>query len=57
MICKRCGKEFEDSVPPVTRPDGNHEIACWEWCADCNAHVMSIIFRESSAYRIYGKGG
>ena len=53
--CKRCGAEFSDPVPEVSVPEDNTEIACSEWCAGCNAFVMSIVFRESSAYR-KGKG-
>lgn len=49
--CRRCGREFSNPVPEVTYPEGIHEIACDEWCADCNALAMSIVFRESSAYK------
>lgn len=50
--CLRCKKEFSDCVPEVTHPEGIHEIACSEWCAKCNAFTMSVVFRESSAYRV-----
>jgi len=53
MECKRCHKEFENPVPEVTYPEGIHEIASKEWCAACNALVMSIVYRESSAYNIF----
>lgn len=50
--CRRCGRSFDDPVPEVTHSEGIHEIACVEWCAECNAFAMSIVFRESSAYRV-----
>ena len=50
--CLRCGNEYDDPVPPVTHPDGIMEIASKLWCGDCNALTMSIIYRNSSAYRI-----
>lgn len=49
--CRRCGREFDNSVPEVTYPKGIHEIATSEWCAECNVFTMSIVFRESSAYK------
>lgn len=49
--CRRCGAEYDSPVPEVTYPEGNHEIATTEWCDNCNALIMSVIFRESSAYR------
>lgn len=51
MKCLRCKRDFENPVPSVTNADGNMEIACRDWCPDCNTLAMSIIFRESSAYR------
>jgi len=50
LVCRRCGREFTNPVPEVTDPSGNKEIACVEWCSDCNALAMSILFRWSSAY-------
>lgn len=49
--CRRCGREFSNPVPEVTYPEGIHEIACKEWCAECNTYAMSVTFRWSSAYR------
>ncbi len=51
MKCLRCRCNFENPVPPVTDPGGFNEIACKEWCPECNTLAMSVIFRESSAYR------
>jgi len=51
MKCFRCGRGFTNPVPEVTDPTGNREIACKDWCSDCNCLVMSVIFREISAYR------
>lgn len=51
-VCLRCGKEFDSPVPEVTYPGGINEIACNEWCAECNKFAVSILFRWSSAYRI-----
>lgn len=48
--CRRCGREFDNPVPEVTYPKGSHEVACAEWCADCNAFVMNIVYREFTAY-------
>lgn len=50
--CRRCGREFDNPVPEVTYPKGLHEIATSEWCAECNVFTMSIVFRESSAYKV-----
>lgn len=50
-ICLRCGRPFDNPVPDVTYPEGNPEIACSEWCSDCNTLAMSVVFRESSSYR------
>ena len=52
MECLRCTKEFEKSVPKVTNPKGVKEIATREYCAECNAFVMSILYRGNSAYDI-----
>ncbi len=49
--CRRCGREFDNPVPEITRPDGNPEIATSEWCADCNALIMTVVHRESTAYK------
>lgn len=49
--CRRCGQEFDNPVPEVTHSEGSHEIACEEWCPDCNILAMSVIFRGFSAYR------
>lgn len=54
MRCRRCGRDFTTPIPDIVNPQGNLEIACVEWCAECNALAMSIIFRESSAYRTEG---
>ncbi len=51
MECRRCKADFDNPVPPVTQSDGIEEIACKEWCPECNTLAMSVIFRESSAYR------
>ncbi len=51
MICKRCGREFSNPIPEITEPEGHREVASAEWCADCNSFAMSIVFRNSSAYR------
>lgn len=51
-VCLRCGKAFVNPVPPVTVPSGDHEIACEDWCAKCNAFTMSIIRRWSTAYKV-----
>ena len=51
MICIRCGKDYEYTVPEATHPGDNTEIASAEYCAGCNAFIMNIVFRESSAYR------
>lgn len=50
--CRRCGAEFTDPTPKVTKPDGIPDIACKEWCPGCNSFVMNIIFRGSSAYDV-----
>lgn len=50
MICKRCGKEYEDPYPEIVGEGVNYEIATLEYCADCNALVMTLVHRESSAY-------
>ena len=54
-ICLRCGREFENRMIEETNPGGNPEIACKDWCPDCNRLVMMTVFREQSAY--YKKGG
>ena len=43
--------EFTSPIPEITWPDGEREIACAEWCANCNAYTMTVIFRDGSAYR------
>lgn len=50
-ICLRCERKFDNPVPEVTYPEGYHEIACIEWCADCNALTVAVIFRGSTAYK------
>lgn len=50
--CRRCGKEFDNPMPEVTYPEGINEIACREWCAECNQFAVTILFRWSSAYRV-----
>lgn len=51
-VCRRCGGEFDDPVPPVTNPSpfAIKEIASSEWCSTCNVFAMVIMFRNSSAY-------
>lgn len=49
--CRRCGKEFTNPIPEVTVPEGDPEIACAEWCADCNRYAMNIIRRWATAYK------
>ena len=56
MICLRCNQEFDNPVPEVIFPSGIKEIACAEWCSACNAYGMSILFRDTSAYRPRRKG-
>jgi len=51
-LCRRCGRPVNNPVPEVTHPEGNYEIATEEWCADCNALTMSVVFRGISAYRL-----
>jgi len=52
MKCLRGGKEYNNPIPEVSNPEGIKEIATREWCSDCNALTMAVIFRRSSAYRI-----
>ncbi len=54
-ICKRCGREYDNPVPPITNtdPNFNREIATADWCAGCNAFVASIVHRGRSAYQQY----
>lgn len=51
-VCLRCGAGFDNPTPGVIHPEGRLETATSEWCAACNAFVMSIVFRAISAYRI-----
>ena len=51
MKCRRCGREFTESEPPVAKPEGIREIATVEWCADCNAFAMYILYKGRLAYR------
>lgn len=51
-VCRRCGVEFTDPVPEVTDPGGNVEIACVEYCADCNCFIMNVIHRHDCAYKV-----
>lgn len=53
-VCLRCGREFENPVPPVVNPEGGREIATSEFCADCNKLIMSVVFRDATAYRVPG---
>ena len=53
MKCLRCGKEFENPMPEITVSDGYKEIASVLYCASCNAFVMSVLFRDRSAYDIF----
>ncbi len=50
--CRRCGRKFDNPVPEITFPEGINEIACSEWCAECNQFAVSVLFRWSSAYRM-----
>lgn len=52
MECFRCGREFESSIPKVTEVKGVKEIMCSDWCAACNAYVLSIVYRGRSAYTL-----
>ena len=51
-VCLRCGRGFTNPVPEVTSPGSDPEIACKEWCAECNLFTMNIIRRWSTAYKI-----
>ena len=51
-VCKRCGKPYTNPMPEITYPDGVCEIATTEYCAGCNAFLMNVLFRWSSAYRV-----
>jgi len=50
-VCNRCRKPYTNPYPPTKNPGGVIEIATTEFCADCNAHVMHVLFRQNSAYR------
>ena len=52
LICLRCGKEFNNSVPKITNSKGFTEIATNEWCSDCNNLCMNLVFREGTAYKV-----
>lgn len=54
-VCKRCGKEFSNPIPEVKNPDGIREVATVECCADCNALIMWVLYRDRSAYRLSGQ--
>lgn len=55
MSCLRCGRDFSDPVPSVTNPDGrNPEVACRDWCGDCNRIAMMAVHRTSSLYFFQG---
>lgn len=57
-ICRRCGKEYDNPVPPVTNPKGEiTEIMTVEWCPQCNAVGASVLFREKSAYQVMQSDG
>ncbi len=56
-ICVRCGKEYDEPIPKVTDPTGIKEIASEHFCADCNALIMTVIYRNRSAYRKGDLGG
>ena len=51
-VCKRCGREYDDPVPPITNPGRyiNTEIMSREWCAGCNTVGAMAIHRGTSAY-------
>lgn len=50
--CRRCGAGFTNPVPEVTVPGGDPEIACVEFCAECNVFVMNITRRWATAYAV-----
>ncbi len=41
-----------DPVPKSRSSGDNFEIASKNWCPDCNALTMGLIFRGSTAYTI-----
>lgn len=51
-ICKRCNKEYSNPYPVAEKIGGILEIATKEWCADCNALTMYILFRDRSAFSL-----
>ena len=51
MKCLRCGKDFETPYPEIVYPELDREIACVEWCPECNALVVNVVHRGSSAYK------
>ncbi len=51
-ICKRCDKKYKSPFPLAQNVGGFLEIATKEWCANCNAFVMHIIYRDRSAYNL-----
>lgn len=51
-ICKRCGKEYKTPYPVAENVGGVLEIATKEWCADCNALTMYVLFRDRCAYNL-----
>ena len=54
-ICSRCGKKFDNPYPKIVNPERNTEIACINWCADCNRIAMSALLRQGGAYWSQGK--
>ena len=56
-ICLRCGKEYDEPIPEVTHPEGDREIASVHYCARCNTLIMTVLFRNNSAYRRVDLGG
>ena len=55
-ICKRCRREYTYAIPKerntkAPRPELlNRDIACLEYCANCNRVVMSAIYRNNTIY-------
>ena len=50
MICKRCGRLYTCPDPPIVSDGEVTEIATTDWCADCNAYVMTVLYRGRSAF-------
>lgn len=48
--CRRCGREFDDPVPPVVSEGLETEIVSGVWCAACNTYATAVLWRGKSAY-------